>query len=187
MASAGRILIMPKGAYSASATYEMLDMVSHNGKSWLAKKTVAGIEPSAANSEHWHDLVDIAPIVDEQIASQNGAWVYATLSSPFETYPVDNSDVRYRKIGEIVFIHGAVQNTEEIARGATTTIFTLPEEYRPSGTNVQILSQGTGMNKWLLSVSINGNVSVQRYGTTETINIPAGTWLPIDVCYALGQ
>ena len=61
MASAGRILIMPKGNYDASATYEALDMVSHNGKSWLAKKTAKGIEPSAANSEHWHDLITVTP------------------------------------------------------------------------------------------------------------------------------
>lgn len=59
MASAGRILIMPKGAYSASATYEMLDMVSHNGTTWVAKKTVKGIEPSTANSEQWHSMFDL--------------------------------------------------------------------------------------------------------------------------------
>lgn len=61
MASAGRILIMPKGNYSANTEYEMLDMVIHNGKSWLAKKTVKGIEPSAANSEYWHDLITVTP------------------------------------------------------------------------------------------------------------------------------
>lgn len=59
MASAGRILIMPKGNYDSSATYEMLDMVHYNGTSWLAKKTATGIEPSAANSEYWHNMFDI--------------------------------------------------------------------------------------------------------------------------------
>jgi hypothetical protein len=39
MASAGRILIMPKGEWNAETEYEVLDMVNHNGKSWLAKKT----------------------------------------------------------------------------------------------------------------------------------------------------
>ena len=58
MASAGRILIMPKGNYDSSATYEMLDLVKHNGTSWLAKKTAKGIEPSEANNEYWHDLFD---------------------------------------------------------------------------------------------------------------------------------
>ncbi len=58
MASAGRILIMPKGAYDSSKTYNMLDMVSYNGTTWIAKKTVSGIEPSADNSEHWHNFAD---------------------------------------------------------------------------------------------------------------------------------
>jgi hypothetical protein len=51
MAIAGRVLIMPKGAYDASLQYEMLDMVSHNGATWLAKKTEVGIKPSDANQE----------------------------------------------------------------------------------------------------------------------------------------
>ena len=61
MASAGRILIMPKGNYDASATYEMLDMVYYNGTTWLAKKTAKGIEPSAANGEHWHCMLNFDP------------------------------------------------------------------------------------------------------------------------------
>lgn len=57
MASAGRILIMPKGTYDASKTYEMLDLVNHNGVSWIAKKTVTGIEPS--EGEYWHPVLGI--------------------------------------------------------------------------------------------------------------------------------
>ena len=60
MATAGRILIMPKGAYDASATYEMLDMVSHDGATWLAKKTSVEIAPSNANSEYWFKMVGIS-------------------------------------------------------------------------------------------------------------------------------
>ena len=58
MASAGRILILPKGEYNANTTYEMLDLVFYNETSWLAKKTVVGIEPSEANSEYWHKLCE---------------------------------------------------------------------------------------------------------------------------------
>lgn len=59
MASAGRILIIPKGNYDSSVTYEMLDLVYHNGKSWLAKKTAVGIEPSEANGEYWHLMFNL--------------------------------------------------------------------------------------------------------------------------------
>ena len=53
MANAGRVLIIPKGEYSSSTTYEMLDLVYYQGTSWLAKKTVKGIEPSETNKEYW--------------------------------------------------------------------------------------------------------------------------------------
>ena len=65
MASAGRILIMPKGNYDSSVTYEMLDLVYHNGKSWLAKKTAIGIEPSEANGEYWQPMSDFS-LLDER-------------------------------------------------------------------------------------------------------------------------
>ncbi len=58
MTSAGRILIMPKGNYDPNVTYEMLDLVKHNGITWVAKKTSVGIEPNTANSEYWQDVVD---------------------------------------------------------------------------------------------------------------------------------
>jgi hypothetical protein len=62
MASAGRILIMPKGEWKAETTYEMLDLVFHGGASWLAKKEVIGIEPSDANSEHWFKMCESADL-----------------------------------------------------------------------------------------------------------------------------
>ena len=65
MASAGRILIMPKGAYKEDETYEMLDLVSNGGTSWLAKKTAKGIEPNEDNSEYWHKMFDVPEAVNE--------------------------------------------------------------------------------------------------------------------------
>ncbi len=57
MASAGKILIMPKGEYSADVVYEVLDLVRYNNCAWVAKKTVTGIEPSDENDEYWHNLI----------------------------------------------------------------------------------------------------------------------------------
>lgn len=66
MASAGRILIMPKGDWNAETTYEMLDLVFHSGASWVAKKNVVGIAPSDASVEHWMKMcesVDLTEII----------------------------------------------------------------------------------------------------------------------------
>lgn len=71
MASAGRILIMPKGNWDANTEYEMLDLVFHNGTSWLAKKNVVGIEPSADNVEYWHNMSDVN-IVNNLEATESG-------------------------------------------------------------------------------------------------------------------
>lgn len=73
MASAGRILIMPKGNYDSSITYEMLDLVKHNGTSWLARKTAVGIEPSVDNAEYWQDMFDaeaLATALDARIEAK---------------------------------------------------------------------------------------------------------------------
>lgn len=59
MATAGRILIIPRGEYNNNTAYDMLDLVYHKGKSWVAKKAVTGIEPSDANSGYWHKFTDI--------------------------------------------------------------------------------------------------------------------------------
>ena len=60
MAIAGRVLLMPKGAYDASVTYEMLDMVAYDGVTWIAKKASVGITPSADNSEYWFAMAGVS-------------------------------------------------------------------------------------------------------------------------------
>ena len=67
MSSAGRILIMPKGDWKAETEYEMLDLVGHNGKVWLAKKTGKGFEPSLANTEYWMDMIDLTKVNLEDV------------------------------------------------------------------------------------------------------------------------
>jgi hypothetical protein len=59
MATAGRILIIPRGGYSSATQYEQLDLVLHNGDSWLAKQNVKGVEPSDNNSAYWHRFTDV--------------------------------------------------------------------------------------------------------------------------------
>lgn len=80
MASAGRILIMPKGNFDSSVTYEMLDLVYHNGTAWIAKKPVVGIEPNDVNSEHWHKLCESVDLteIEGRIAALENQMVNAT-------------------------------------------------------------------------------------------------------------
>lgn len=75
MTVAGRILIMPKGDWTSATTYEMLDLVKHNGTSWLAKQTSTGIEPTEDNSEYWQNMFDADAFVDAKIEAAVKAYM----------------------------------------------------------------------------------------------------------------
>lgn len=70
MTTAGRILIMPKGDYDSTITYEMLDLVKHNGTSWLAKKESTGIEPTIENAEYWQNMFEAEAFVESMIEAK---------------------------------------------------------------------------------------------------------------------
>lgn len=44
--SLGRVSIVPRGEYDPTATYERMDAVTYRGSSYLALRTVRGVEPS---------------------------------------------------------------------------------------------------------------------------------------------
>jgi len=60
MASAGRILIMPKGEWNAETEYEMLDLVYRQGASWIAKQnTVGNAPPENENvNDYWQKMCE---------------------------------------------------------------------------------------------------------------------------------
>lgn len=89
MADAGKILIMPKGAYSASTTYEVLDLVYYNGAAWLAKQTVKGITPSSANSAYWHNMLGVMNIT--YTLTKSGSEIILTGSDGSVTKVTDNN------------------------------------------------------------------------------------------------
>ena len=52
-ASAGRVLLIPKGDWNTNTTYTGLDWVRHNGAAWVCKNTCTNIEPTEANADNW--------------------------------------------------------------------------------------------------------------------------------------
>ncbi|ROR28096.1 ReqiPepy6 Gp37-like protein [Mobilisporobacter senegalensis] len=92
---------------------------------------------------------------------------------------------RYRKVGLTVHLFGACSPPAgaTINSGSATTMFTLPEGFRPSY-DFRTLCQGSGSNKWLLVVGQNGNCTAARYGTDAYApNITGNEWLPFSVCF----
>lgn len=89
--SLGRVSIVPRGEYDPTATYDRLDALTYRGSSYLALRTVRGVEPSGGD-----DYMLLAAAGDSDlpqvIAADNGkilqvvdgAWAAASVPSAEE-------------------------------------------------------------------------------------------------------
>ena len=120
----------------------------------------------------------------EEMTADSG-WQTATLASPF-TADASNP-VRYRKMGKTVYITGAVSNSEAIAAGGTaTTIFTLPEGYRPEH-GQYLIGKGIGRYTYYLRIYASGRVTISNYGAgASDENIPRNTWVSVTASFPVG-
>ena len=111
-------------------------------------------------------------------------WIDATLTSKFTLYNAD-SVCQYRKIGKYVQLRGVVKPTAALAGSLTGVVmFTLPTEFIPSQL-CNFVCQGSSVNKWLMQVSANGNVSFSRYGASSLAQAGTNAWLPFYVGYLI--
>lgn len=63
MANAGRVLILAKGAWSATTNYTQLDMVSYNSVAYLARQASVGVDPSTdVQMNYWMPFGSAAQI-----------------------------------------------------------------------------------------------------------------------------
>lgn len=116
----------------------------------------------------------------------NGSgWKTATLTSDFVKYDGKDDNIpQYIKIGKLVQVRGAVSPKAAITGSATAyTIFTLPEEYRPSK-QVSVLCPGSGSNQWLLTITAAGAVRFARYNNgAGYVDAATNAWLSFHTMY----
>ena len=120
----------------------------------------------------------------DAIGLGDSGWTDVSLASGFTTYS-SGSNLRYRKIGSLVQIQGIVKNTSAIAAGTISTIGTVPAGYRPSY-EMKAVCQGSGVSRFLIDVYPNGNIVLDRYGTSASEAIGANSWINIYIMYFIG-
>lgn len=153
MASAGRILIMPKGNYNSSATYEMLDLVFHNGTSWVAKKTAIGIEPSDANNEFWHKLCESVDLTEIQNR------IAALESQMLNAISLDDIDLSaYATKVEVAKVNTEVDALEKSVNGLSSQVTNLNNTVNTLPTSNLKLATGS-------------YVGTGKYGTNDKTSI----------------
>lgn len=112
-------------------------------------------------------------------------WRTLTVASGFEVYGT-NTNPKYRVNGNVVTITGAVKPTATVTSNTVGVDFAsgITDVYRPE-VGLQFVCQGSGINRWLLSVNTDGTLSVSRYGTNTYVDIPSGAWLTFNVTYSI--
>ena len=69
MTNAGRILILAKGAWDATSTYEQLDLVTYNQIAYIARKMSTGVNPATDLAyEYWMPFGSAAEIATTERA-----------------------------------------------------------------------------------------------------------------------
>ena len=120
-----------------------------------------------------------------EVETEDTGWLSAELTDSFRDY-YDSGDYhpQYRKRDKVVSIRGIVKPRATISSGGSAIIFTLPEGFRPSY-EISKVCAGSSKNTWLMYVSRNGAVSLNRYGATANASCGTSAYLPFECTFMI--
>ena len=115
---------------------------------------------------------------------EDTGWIECKYGNGIVPY-TSNSNARVRKIGNIVFLQGTLKNNT--AWSTHDSILTFDKKFAPSQES-RFLCQGSGLNRFLLTVRTTGICKVERYGTNQSqgITIKTGAWLNVFATWVTG-
>ena len=158
-ASAGKVLLMPKGDYNSGTTYEVLDWVRYDSKAYVCKQTSTGNLPT--NTTYWQLLVqDGASPATKMSYYDNGILGAKNLFEiTAETQTTEGVTFTVGSDGKVTVTGTASAN------GAYLTLGTLtlePGTYRKTG------CPGTGTSS---TYYLGGSNTGTDYGSGDTVTI----------------
>ncbi|WP_424571547.1 hypothetical protein ACOV5J_05460 [Weissella soli] len=87
------------------------------------------------------------------------------------------------KSGNHVTLSGTVTNVYDVNTSVGSDLmFTIPAGFIPPYT-YRVVQQGTGMNRYMLTISSDGKVYNARYGAGSNVTITKGSWLNVFATY----
>lgn len=116
------------------------------------------------------------------LTNTDSGWLDITLSGNVQAYS-SGTQPQYRKIGNVVYLRGAVKNIT----AANTTIGVLPTGYRPismSHNYIQLTSaESDSPNFARLKVGTDGAIVMEAISTGITATYNSADWYPINTSY----
>lgn len=150
MATAGRVLLMSKGAWASGTSYSPMDYVYYGGNSYVCKSATSGTTTPDNDTTHWQlmasgfdmDMIT-QTITNEQNKIASDAAVYAetvkleaqdaALAADIATVETTSTASKAYSVGEyLVYNNQLYRVTASIASGGTLTV----------GTNISATSAG---------------------------------------------
>lgn len=123
---------------------------------------------------------DLVAIPEKAFASNMYESGFAEYSSSALHQP------RYSRNNRLVQLSGAIRNNNVVKSNVITTMAVLPVEVRPARA-VRVICQGSGMNRYLLTVTLEGELNLDRYGTNSQIDVTVGSWINIACTFVAGN
>ena len=116
------------------------------------------------------------------LTSIDSGWLDITLSGNVQSYS-STTHPQYRKIGNVVYLRGAVKNITS----DYTTIGVLPTGYRPTNISHQYIqatsNENDSTNFSRLKVGIDGSIIMEGISTGITATYNSTDWFPINTCF----
>lgn len=163
---------MPKGNYNAETEYEMLDLVFNGGASWVAKKTVKGIEPTDDNAEHWMKMcesVDLTEVIQRIAALE--AQMLGTIS-------LDDIDLSaYATKGEVATLTTNLNELDERVDAVEPKVTNLTTDVN------SLKSLTSGIPSSFSKVKVLTYQGVGTYGVTNACKVTVEDFVPRVLLY----
>ena len=183
MASAGRILIIPKGNWDEETEYNMLDLVFHNEASWIGKRASVGKEPTEDNKDDWMKMcgnVDLTEVLLRIAALESQMLGTISLDDiDLTSYATKDELINYLNKSSGGTLNGDLRLEKTLPRlqlKNTVTSRTLTIESGETGissfgnynsnsdqTNLQLRKSSEGLSE-LLRVAVDGSKSYRLFG-----------------------
>lgn len=133
------------------------------------------------------------PNADQKLAYaadvEDTGWVDCTYGSGFERYGTTQAPLQVRRIGCSVHLRGVVKCTRamDVSTDGDVVLGYLPDGFAPSEFYENFVCQGSGVSKFVLRVTTEGDLEISRYGSSEMIDVPVNGWLNCFVSWMINK
>lgn len=188
MVNAGRILIIAKGAWGSTVSYQQLDLVSYDNKAYLARQASVGVNPSTdASMTYWQPFgTTVEPDSETIVTNEDGQ---ITVNIDGETLVYDTNDEVLKAVlgitdltdiaisnvsnGQVLVYNSTSQKWENTTLNLTTNLSSLSDVTITTPTDGQVLSYNSSSSEWVNADASGGLlphlIIISDTGSTVTV------------------